>query len=89
MTPTVADPGHQIADTLKTNNDEESDEEEGIEESTVTPHEAFLALDTSLRWLESQGTASAHLLLVKKWRDTAAARGKNLSGRPTSLLFLQ
>ena len=77
----LADPGHQIADdeeivadTLKTNNDEESDEEEGIEESTVTPHEAFRALDTSLRWLESQGTAPAHLLLVKKWRDTAACK---------------
>ena len=39
---------------------------------TVTPLEAFNALDTSLQWLESQGTDPDHLLLVKKWRDTAA-----------------
>ena len=38
----------------------------------MTPLEAFNALDTSLQWLESQGTGPGHLLLVKKWRDRAA-----------------
>ena len=31
----------------------------------------FHALDTSLQWLESQGTEPQHLLM-KKWRDTTA-----------------
>ena len=91
----LADPGHQItddeeivADTLKTNNDEESDEEEGIEESTVTPHEAFRALDTSLSRLESQGAAPAHLLIVKKWHDTAA-RKRQESLRQTNIHFFK
>ena len=50
-------------------------EEEDIADDlypTVTPLEAFNALDTSLQWLESQGTDPDHLLLVKKWHDTAA-----------------
>ena len=88
-----SDAGHQIieddeivADVLaQGNSDNESEEEEAMEDCrSVTPHEAFNALETSLLWLESQNTDPAHLLLVKKWRDTAA-RMRQESLRQTSI----
>ena len=54
------------------------------EAHSITPREAFNALDISLQWLESQGTDPAHLLLVKKWRDTAA-RMRHDSLRQTNI----
>ena len=76
----VTDPGYQIIDDEivanalgEGNSDDESKEEEVMgEHHSITPLEAFHALDTSLQWLESQGTEPQHLLLMKKWRDTAA-----------------
>ena len=89
----VSDPGYQImeddeivTDTLaQGNSDDESEEEETLEDChSVTPSEAFTALETSLLWLESQNTDPAHLLLVRKWRDTAA-RMRQESLKQTSI----
>ena len=75
-----------VADALaQGNSDDESEEEEAMEECrSVTPHEAFNALETSLLWLESQNTDPARLLLVKKWRETAV-RMRQESLRQTSI----
>ena len=44
-------------------------------ERSVTPSQAFEAFGTALEWLESQAdTDPLHLLLVKKWKDTAAQK---------------
>ncbi|XP_062513432.1 jerky protein homolog-like [Corticium candelabrum] len=78
------DPGHQlltdseiVAEVLgeQTNESSDSDSEDAgsKEAATVTNAEAFEALGTVLEWLEARGdTDSSHLLLVKKWKDTAA-----------------
>ncbi len=43
--------------------------------NAVTPFQACAAFNTALKWLESKGnTHSAHLMLVKSWRDDAAQR---------------
>ena len=76
----VTDPGHQIMEDdeivanalTEGNSDDESEEEEDYGVHSITPRDAFNALDVSLQWLESQGTDPAHLLLVKKWHDTVA-----------------
>ncbi len=50
----------------------------GDEESTqqvVTSSQTYEALDTTMKWLESQDdTDPTHLLLVQKWRDKAAVK---------------
>lgn len=86
LTTEDTDPGHQILDddeildeTVAAHNnvsvgdvsDDGSDEELAVDD-TVTPAQAFDALDVSLRWLESQRVEGTHLLLVKQWRDAAA-----------------
>ena len=77
----LTDPGHQIIDDNEIvanvlregNSDDESEEEEGMEDCySITPLESFHALDTSFQWLESQGIEPTHLLLRRKWCDTAA-----------------
>ena len=80
------DPGYQLMTDIEivhevsnTTNPEESPSEDEVED-LVSDEQACDALDISLRWLESQGNIDpVHLLLVKKWRDTAARkRFKNL-----------
>ena len=76
------DPGHQIlsdneivaeingeADDLPSDTDVDKDSTE----TTVSHAKAYEALGITLEWLEAQGD-TAHLLLVKKWRDTAARK---------------
>lgn len=71
------------------NNDDESEEEEEVEGAhSITPREAFNALDISLQWLESQGTDPAHLLFMKKWRDTAARMRRDSLRQTDITLFL-
>ena len=53
-------------------NDEEVSEDEGENHCPVTHADACTAFETALKYLESQNTDAAHLLLVKNWRDTAA-----------------
>ena len=85
----ASDPGYQlmsdeeIVATAMGAHDEEVSEYE--EESPVTHADACTAFDTALKYLESQNTDPAHLLLVKKWRDTAARkRIDSLKGDRTS-----
>ena len=81
MNADVNEPGHQIMDddeivaemvASEDDDEDESDEEESAADPSITPAEAFDALEITLRWLESQNTDADHLLLVKKWRDHAA-----------------
>ena len=61
--------------------DSDSEDEAHVEvQSSVSHAQASYAFNTALRWLESQCNVDpVHLLLVKKWRDTAAQkRGENL-----------
>ena len=74
------EPGHEmmtdneiVAELIAT--DEEGDSSDEDEDMAVpppvTPSAAFDALDTSLRWLESQNTDVEHFL-IKKWQDHVA-----------------
>ena len=93
------DPGYQImddeeivAEVVASDDDEAggSDEESPAVGSSIIPTAAFDALDTSLRWLESQGTEAEHLLLVKKWRDQAARmRQKSLKQSCITSFFMK
>ena len=76
LTADINDPGHQIMDDTKIvaeiagcndSNDQKSDEEEPVADTSVIPAAAFEALEVSLHWLESKNTETDHLLLVKKW----------------------
>lgn len=42
-------------------------------ETTMSHAKAYGALGIALEWLEAQGD-TAHLLLVKKWRDTVTRK---------------
>ena len=79
------DPGYQlmtdseiVADILGKPNNQDSDlssDDEMNSQPFVTGAEACNAFETALRWLEAQeGTDPFHLLLVKRWRDTAAQK---------------
>ncbi len=84
------DPGYQLVTDTEiiqevsniTHPDESSSEDEALieDQNSVSDAQACDALDISLRCLESQEEVDpVHLLLVKKWRDTAARkRFKNL-----------
>ncbi len=52
---------------------EESGDDESIEQ-VVTPSQTYEALDTTMKWLESQDYTDHTHLLVKKWRDMAAMK---------------
>ena len=56
-----------INDSFSCDDDEESDSQ-----SSMSDTQACKAFDVALKWLESRHDKNpVHLLLVKKWRDTA------------------
>ncbi len=64
-----------VEDALQERKESESENEDEASSSAVTPSQSCAAFDTALKWLESKGnTHSAHLMLVKSWRDDAAQR---------------
>lgn len=93
----IGDPGHQhfdddeiIADITSGGNDEsqQSSDEEGPTENTVSAGEAFDALGVTLRWLEQTNADPNHLLLVKKWQDEASMiRSQSLKQTKLSSYF--
>ena len=68
--------------------DPESDDE--VEpQPTVSHAQAFDAFETALKWLEGQSdTDPFHLLLVRKWRDTAAQKRVQTLKQTTLLSYL-
>ena len=68
--------------------DPESDDE--VEpQPTVSHAQAFHAFETALKWLEGQSdTDPFHLLLVRKWRDTAAQKRVQTLKQTTLLSYL-
>ena len=83
----VLDDDEIVADMLagESGDNEESSDEEVADDSSVNASEAFDALEVTLRWLEQRNADSAHLLLVKKWRDEAV-RMRCQSMKQTSML---
>ena len=88
------DPGYQLMSDTEiiaevTRDDIDSDPESDVEivlQPSVTHTQAFDAFQTALDWLEAQSdTDPSHLLLVRKWRDTAAQKRANAM-KQTSLL---
>ena len=61
-----------VATAMDVNDEEVSEEEEN--HCPVTHADACTAFDTALKYLQSQNTDPAHLLLVKNWRETAARK---------------
>ncbi len=52
------------------------------------PSQAYEALDSTMKWLESQDdTDPAHLLLVQKWRDMAAIKRTETLKQKNYILF--
>ena len=89
----ITDPGYQLMSDTEiiaevTRDDIDSDPESDMEivlQPSVTP-QAFDAFQIALDWLEAQSdTDPSHLLLVRKWRDTAAQKRANAM-KQTSLL---
>ena len=83
ITEDANDPGHQlmsdseiVADILsEPENQECNSDDETESQPLVTSAEASITFETGLKWLESQeGTDPFHLLLIKRWRDTAAQK---------------
>ena len=78
------DPGYQMLPDSKIVaevNGEPGDlpsDAEGVDESaepTVSNAKAYEPFDTALKWLKAQNNVdTAHLFLVKKWRDIAAVK---------------
>ena len=62
-----------VAAAMDANDDEPS--EDGEENHCPVTHaDACTAFETALKYLDSQNTDPAHLLLVKHWRDTAVTK---------------
>jgi len=78
----ASDPGYQIMSedeivSTVQNEDGDSDSDSSDELSLQCPvshAQAYGAFEIALEWLESQQADSAHLMLVKKWRDQAAVK---------------
>lgn len=78
----TSDPGYQLLSddeivAMVVNEGGESEDESSEEPTTtcVTHAQAYSALETALTWLESQtDTDPAHLLLVRRWRNSAAMK---------------
>ena len=93
----ITDPGYQLmSDTeiitevtrVDINSDPESDVEIVLQPS-VTHTQAFDAFQTALDWLEAQSdTDPSRLLLVRKWRDTAAQKRANAMKQSSLLSYL-
>ena len=91
------DPGYQlmtdaeiVADVTgeRDNTDPESDDEMEPQHS-VSHAQAFDAFEIALRWLEGQSdTDPFHLLLVRKWRDTAAQKRTQTLKQTTLFSYL-
>ena len=65
-----------VAAVLDTPTERDSESDNEAETQCPVSHaEACSAFETALKWLEIQAdTDPVHLLLVKKWRDTAAKK---------------
>ena len=89
------DPGYQllgdeeiISEVLTTNTDVEEDISDP--RPCVSPAQECEALETVLEWLEFQGdTQIEHLLLVKKWRNSAAEKRVQTSKQASILSFMK
>ena len=79
-----------IAEVTRDNidSDLESDVETVLQPSVIHT-QAFDAFQTALNWLEAQSdTDPSHLLLVRKWRDTAAQIRANCMKQTSLLSYL-
>ena len=63
-----------VADILSEPENQECHPDDETEiQPFITDAEACIAFETGLKWLEAQdSTDQFHLLLTKRWRDTAA-----------------
>ena len=76
----------QVTGDVSRDNLDSEPEEETEPQPSVSHAEAFEAFETALKWLEGQSdTDPHHLMLVRKWRDTAAQKRVH-SMRQSSLL---
>ena len=68
-----------------------SSEDDELYSSSVSNSKACEAFNMALKWLEAQTDINpVHLLLVKKWRDSAARkRGENLKQNTISSYFIK
>jgi len=82
------DPGYQLLSDAEIVSDPESDVE-NVPKPLVTHTQAFSAFQTALEWLEVQSdTDPSHLLLVRKWRDTAAQKRASATKQTSLFSYL-